>query len=86
MAAAGQGWREALIGHGMSLIGAPCPAQAADRAGTGLAPAGRAGGQRLVAICVAPHSAGPAEFDAMMQADRACSVPFIRAPGITLES
>lgn len=42
--------------------------------------------QRLVEIGVAPLSQGPAEFDAMMQADRAFWVPFIRERGITLES
>lgn len=42
--------------------------------------------QRLIEIGVAPLSAGPADFDAMMQADRAFWVPFIRELGITLES
>jgi tripartite-type tricarboxylate transporter receptor subunit TctC len=41
--------------------------------------------QRLVEIGVAPLSQGPAEFDALMAADRAYWVPFIRARGITLE-
>jgi tripartite-type tricarboxylate transporter receptor subunit TctC len=42
--------------------------------------------QRLVEIGVEPLTGGPAEFDALMAADRAYWVPLIRDLGITLDT